>query len=119
RREALRKLGGMVRTGPYTATAAAAVIVAYEKDKGEIGLSDASRAIQSMMLSAWGDGIASNWTGFAGRLEAVGKEFGVPDTHEVLAVVPFGYPRPRVLGRQQRKSLTEAPSAERCGPRLT
>src|SRR5438552_10314212 len=69
-REALRKLGGMVRTGPYTATAAAAVIVAYEKDKGEIGRHDASRAIHAMMLSACGDGIASDATGVAGRLEA-------------------------------------------------
>jgi len=84
-RDALRKLGGLVRTGPYTATAAAAVIVAYEKEKGEIGLSDASRAIQSMMLSAWGDGVASNWTGFAGRLDNVRTEFGLPDTYEVLA----------------------------------
>ena len=118
-RAALRKLGGLVRTGPYTATAAAAVIVAYEKDKGEIGLSDASRAIQSMMLSAWGDGIASNWTGFAGRLEVVGKEFGVPDTHEVLAVVPFGYPKQRVIGRKKRKPLSEVASAERFGTPLT
>ncbi len=30
-REALRKLGSLIRTGGYTAGAAAAVIVAYEK----------------------------------------------------------------------------------------
>ena len=117
--ERVRKLGSLIRTGRYTSGAAAAVIVAYEKDKGEIGLSDASRAIQSMMLSAWGDGIASNWTGFAGRLEVVGKEFGVPDTHEVLAVVPFGYPKQRVIGRKKRKPLSEVASAERFGTALT
>ena len=72
-----------------------------------------------MMLSAWGDGIASNWTGFAGRLEAVGKEFGVPDTHEVLAVVPFGYPKQRVIGRKKRKPVSEVASAERFDTPLT
>ncbi|HEV2476947.1 MAG TPA: nitroreductase family protein, partial [Candidatus Dormibacteraeota bacterium] len=43
-RDNLRKLGSLVRTGPYTANAAAAVIVAYEKES-RIGVSDASRAI--------------------------------------------------------------------------
>src|SRR5437867_8672119 len=84
-REGLRKLGSLVRTGPYTATAAAAVIVAYEKATGQYGLSDASRAIQSMLLVAWGDGVGSNWTGFAG-LENVRTEFGLPDSYDVLAV---------------------------------
>lgn len=36
-RDNLRKLGALMRTGPYTASAAAAVIVAYEKTSGEIG----------------------------------------------------------------------------------
>lgn len=114
-RAALRKLGSLVRTGPYTANAAAAVIVAYEKEKGEIGLADASRAVQSMMLAAWGDGVASNWTGFAGRLDNVGKDFGLPDTFEVLAVVPLGYPKRRVIGKKRRKPLQEVVSAERFG----
>jgi nitroreductase len=117
-RAALRKLGALVRTGPYTATAAAAVIVAYEKDKGEVGLSDASRAIQSMMLSAWGDGVGSNWTGFASRLENVRKEFGLPETHDVLAVVPFGYPKRKVIGKKNRKPLAEVASVERFGTPL-
>ena len=117
-RDALRKLGSLVRTGPYTANAAAAVIVAYQKDKGEVGLSDASRAIQSMMVSAWGDGVASNWTGFAGRLDNVRKEFGLPDAYEVLAVVPFGYPKRKVIGRKKRKPIGEIVSAERFGTPL-
>jgi nitroreductase len=114
-RDGLRKLGSLVRTGPYTANAAAAVIVAYEKDS-RIGVSDASRAIQSMMLVAWGDGVASNWTGFG--LDNVRAEFGFPDTYEVLAVVPLGYPRRRVLGRKKRKPLNEVASAERFGQPL-
>src|SRR2546428_11283227 len=62
--ERVRKLGSLIRTGRYTSGAAAAVIVAYEKEFGQYGMSDASRAIQSMILVAWGDGVGSNRTGF-------------------------------------------------------
>src|SRR5260370_3926979 len=100
KREALRKLGSLVRTGPYTANAAAAVIVAYEKGS-KSGVSDASRAIQSMMLVAWADGVCSNWTGFTG-LETGRQEFGLPDMYDALAVFPFGYPERKVLGNKKR-----------------
>ena len=115
--DGLRKLGSLVRTGPYTATAAAAVIVACEQATGQYGLSDASRAIQSMLLAAWGDGVGSNWTGFAG-LESVRKEFGFPDSYDVVAVVPLGYPKRRVIGRKKRKPLAEVVSSERYGTPL-
>jgi nitroreductase len=115
KREALRKLGSLVRTGPYTSGSAAAVIVAYEKEKGDFGISDASRAVQSMMLTAWGEGVASNWTGFAGRLDAVRQQFGLPESYEVIAVIPFGFPKRKVLGKKKRKPLGEVVSAERFG----
>jgi len=116
-REGLRKLGSLVRTGPYTASAAAAVIVAYEKANGQYAVSDASRAIQSMLLTAWGDGVGSNWTGFIG-LENVRREFGLPDEYDVIAVVPLGYPRRKVVGKKKRKPLAEVASAERYGTPL-
>jgi nitroreductase len=113
-RDGLRKLGSLVRTGGYTANAAAAIIVAYEKAMAQYGMSDASRAIQSMLLTAWGDGVASNWTGFGG-LEGVRKDFGVPDTYDVLAVLPFGYPQRRITGKKKRKALNQVASAEAFG----
>jgi len=113
-RDRLRKLGSLVRTGGYTANAAAAVIVAFEKAIGQYGMSDASRAIQSMLLTAWGDGVASNWTGFGG-LEGVREEFGIPVTYDVLAVLPFGYPRRKIAGKKKRKSFNEVVSEERFG----
>ncbi len=111
-RQALRKLGSLVRTGGYTRSAAAAVIVAC--DKNQYAQSDASRAVQSMILTAWGDGVGSNWTGFGG-LENVRQEFGLPDTFDVLAVLPFGYPKRKVVGRKIRKPFNEGVSAERFG----
>jgi nitroreductase len=113
-RDVLRELGRLVASGPYIAAAAAAVVVAYET-KNPLGISDVSRAIQSMILVAWGDGVGSNWTGF-GRLEGVRKKVDLPDTYEVLAVVPFGYPKRQLgLGKKKRKPLAEVVSAERFG----
>jgi nitroreductase len=113
----LRELGTLVRTGPYIAQAPLAVVVAYEKNS-RVGISDASRAIQSMILVAWADGVGSNWAGFGG-LDGVRRKVGLPDTYEVLAVIPFGYPR-RALGkgRKNRKPLGEVTSAERFGTPL-
>lgn len=115
-RDGLRKLGSMMRTAPYIAGAAAAVIVAFEKEH-RLGATDASRAVQSMILTAWGDGVGSNWAGFAG-LEAVRKEFGLPDTYDVIAVVPLGYPKRKIVGKKKRKPFNQVVSAERFGTPL-
>jgi nitroreductase len=113
-RETLEQLASLVRTGPYVSGAALAVVVAVEKDS-PFGLSDASRAIQSMMLTAWADGVGSNWVGFAG-MSAVADLLGIPDEYDVVAVVPFGYPRrPATQGRKNRKPLGEIASAETFG----
>ena len=114
RREHLQELGRLVKSGPYTANAAAAVIVAYEKSSS-IAVTDASRAIQSMILTAWAEGVGSNWTGFAG-LDGVRQAFGLPDTYNVVAVVPFGYPRRKLgLGKKKRKPIGEVVSDEKFG----
>ena len=112
-REHLRELGALVKTGPYTARAGLAVVAAYLKES-HVGVSDVSRAIQSMILTAWADGVGSNWTGF-GSLEGVRKAVGLPDDYEVLAVVPFGYPARPVKGIKKRKPRSEVASAERFG----
>src|SRR5207247_5972410 len=63
-RETLRKLGALASSGSYVARAPLAIVVAI--DKSRFGVSDASRAIQSMLLTAWADGVGSNWVGFGG-----------------------------------------------------
>jgi nitroreductase len=113
-RQSLQDLGRLVRTGPYIASAAAAVVVAGERDN-PIAVSDVSRAVQSMILTAWAEGVGSNWTGFTG-LDAVREHVGLPATYNVFAVLPLGYPR-RKLGRglKNRKPPQEVLSAERFG----
>ena len=89
-RDTLEQLGTLVSSGKYNAQAAFAVIVIIEKSS-PFGLSDASRAIHSMVLTAWSEGVGSNWTGWVGMTQ-VATLLGVPESLEVIAVMPFGYP---------------------------
>jgi nitroreductase len=112
-RETIQRLGSLAKTGPYTAQAPLAVVVAMEKTK--FAESDASRAVQSMMLTAWEDGIGSNWVGFYG-LNDVQALLGVPEELEVFAIIPFGYPAQAVgKGKKQRKPLSEVAFRNRFG----
>jgi nitroreductase len=116
-REMLRKLGELATTGPYTADAACAIVVAYEKES-QFGVSDASMAIHSMMLTAWNEGVGSNWVGFANRYGGtIAPLLGIPDDHDILAIVPFGYPADPTLGkgRKRRKALSEVAHREKFG----
>jgi len=68
-----------------------------------------------MMLTAWFDGIGSNWVGFMGLAE-IKALLGVPESLEILAILPFGYPAKAVgLGRKKRKALAEVAHRERFG----
>jgi nitroreductase len=84
-------------------------------EKSRFGLSDASRAIQSMMLTAWAEGVGSNWVGFSG-MDQLKEPLGIPDDLDVVGIVPFGYPaQPVGLGRKDRNALREIASRERFG----
>ncbi len=112
-RETLRQLGALMRTGPYLAQAPLAIVVAVERTK--FAVSDGSRAIQSMMLTAWSEGVGSNWVGFLNMAE-VKALLGIPDHLDVLAAVSFGYPAQAVgRGRKRRKPLSEITHRERFG----
>ena len=112
-RETLRQLGALASSGSYTAQAPLAVVVAT--DKSRFAVSDASRAIQSMLLAAWADGVGSNWVGFGG-LEKVQALLDMPAGLDVLAILPFGYPARAVgRGKKQRKGLREVAHLERYG----
>jgi nitroreductase len=112
-RETLRRLGALATSGSYVAQAPLAFVVAT--DKTRFAVSDASRAIQSMLLTAWADGVGSNWVGFGG-LDKVKDLLDIPAGLEVLAILPFGYPaRPVGRGKKQRKPLREVAHLERYG----
>jgi nitroreductase len=109
-RDTLRQLGALARTGRYIAQAPLAVVVAIEETR--FAVSDAS---QSMILTAWSEGVGSNWVGFRGLAE-VKSLLGIPDELEVLAIVPFGYPAQAIgRGKKRRKSPSEVAHRERFG----
>lgn len=113
-RETLHRLGELASGAPYVAHASFAIAVAIEKES-KFAVSDASRAIQSMLLTAWAEGVGSNWTGFGGLVE-IGTPLGVPADLDVLALLPFGYPAGAAgRGMKQRKPLDEIAHRERYG----
>ena len=81
----------------------------------QIAVSDASRAIQDMILAAWAEGVGSNWAGFH-HLEPVKPLLGIPDEFDVLAIVPLGYPTQTLgKGAKKRKALGEVAHREQWG----
>ena len=107
----LRQLGTLARTGPYIAQAPLAIVVGMEQSP--YAVSDASRAIQDMILTAWAQGIGSNWVGFE-NLQQINPVLGIPEEIAILAILPFGYPVATVgKGKKKRKPLSEVVHRER------
>lgn len=117
-RDTLQQMGSLLRTGAYVAQAPLAIVVAI--DNTRYAVSDASRAIQSMMLTAWTDGLGSNWVGFGG-LDNIKPLLGIPAEVDVFAVLPIGYPRDKITGqgKKQRKALAEVAHREQWGQPFT
>jgi nitroreductase len=116
-RETLERMSDIVITGRYVVDASLAIVVAIEKTR--FSLSDASRAIQSMLLTAWSDGVGGNWAGGPGHLDGLRALLGIPDELDVVAVLPIGYPAVEVVADgKDRKPLGEVASRERYGRRF-
>lgn len=112
-KDTLRKLAELAPTGRYIAQAPLAIVVATEKNP--YAESDASRAVQSMILAAWSRGVGSNWVGFHG-FDAVKPLLGIPDNLDVFVIIAFGYPARDVgAGHKNRKPLRDIAHRERFG----
>ena len=112
-KETLRKLGQIARTGPYISQAPLAIVVTLDQSS-RLAESDGSRAIQDMILTAWSQGIGSNWVGY--NLPDVNSLLGIPEENSVLAILPFGYPTEEIgKGLKKRKPLGEVAYNERWG----
>jgi nitroreductase len=110
-REILRQLASLARTGPYIAQAPLAIVVGMESSP--YAVSDASRAIQDMILTAWAEGIGSNWVGFE-NLQSINPILGIPEEISILAILPFGYPVATIgKGKKKRKPLSVVAHRER------
>ena len=67
---------------------------------------DAGRALQDMELAAWNSGVASCiYTGI--KEENLRRDFGIPTDFKATAVIGFGYPAKKLIGKKERKPLAE------------
>jgi nitroreductase len=68
-----------------------------------------------MILTAWSEGIGSNWVGFMG-LDDVKSLLKIPADLDVLAILPFGFPAEIIgKGKKKRKPLSEVANRGRFG----
>jgi nitroreductase len=101
----------------WIATAPVVVIVlsdskALREEYGERGekcydAQNAALATENLMLAAWNFGIGSTFVG-AFTEAKLRKEFRIPDSMKIHAVIPLGYPSemPRPLGKIDMHDLT-------------
>ena len=109
----LGKLAEAAKSGPYIAQAPLAIVVVIERTP--LAVSDGSRAIQSMLLTAWAEGIGTNWVGYIG-MKGINELLNIPDHLDVLAILPFGYPVKQLgQGKKKRKALSEVASHGKYG----
>ena len=112
----LKKLAELAKSGPYITQAPVAIVVVI--DRSPLAISDGSRAIQSMLLTAWAEGIGTNWVGYVG-MKGVNELLNIPDNLDVLAILPFGYPVKQLgQGKKKRKALSEVASHGKYGTPL-
>ena len=112
-RETLQQLGAMAASGPYLADAPLAIAVVVEGARAP--LIDGTRAISSMQLVAWEEGLGSCWIGSVDR-EGGKSLLGLPETCELITVLPFGYPTDAAKAlKKRRKPLEQIAHRERFG----
>ncbi len=100
-------------SGRWVSGADFAVIVCTDPSKG-YHLIDAGRAIQDMQLTAWDHGVASGiYTGV--RQSDMRRDFGIPEDLAATAVVGFGFPKKRLLGKKNREPLSKIAYLEKFG----
>lgn len=103
-RETLKQLGALASSGPYLADAPLAIAVVTEGARAP--LIDGTRAIASMQLVAWAEGLGSCWVGGVDR-DGVKRLLGIPEACELITVLPFGYPTDAAKALKKRRNPLE------------
>ncbi|MDA4128838.1 MAG: nitroreductase family protein [Thaumarchaeota archaeon] len=118
-RQSLKRLAENSTSGKWVENANFAVIVLTDPKFSlySFHLLDAGRVVQNMQLAAWNYGVTSCFYTLLDKTELV-KELGIPTELDPTAVIGFGYPPRRLLGKKNRKPLAELAFLERYGNRL-
>jgi len=112
-KEAIKTLAGDSTSGSWVAGANFAVIVLTDPTLG-FHLLDTGRAVQDMQLAAWDQGVISGiYTGF--KEEKMRKDFSIPSNLKPSAVVGFGYPTKKIIGKKNRMPLSDLAFVDKFG----
>ena len=112
-KEMLKRLAEDSTSGGWVAGASFAVIVLSDPTLG-FHLIDAGRAVQNMELAAWDQAVISGiYTGI--KDEKMRKDFAIPSALKPVAVVGFGYPVKRIVGKKNRMPLAELAFIDKYG----
>ena len=117
-RDTLRQIGSIASSGRFVADAPMAIVIAMDNaDRPDL---DTGRALQQMELVGWEEGLGTCFVGLrvAEQNRRVKELLDIPDSMELVTVLPFGYradDRRGGMGRKNRKSLSEIAHSEKFG----
>ncbi len=115
-RGVLEELAGYCTSGRFVSEAAFAVVVLTDPSNKWHEI-DTTRAVQNMVLTAWGRRLGSCWIGMIDK-KGLAEYLGIPASLNILTVLPFGYFDERLAGHEKnRKSPREVFHLNRFGVR--
>lgn len=79
------------------------IVLARDKELNLRNISDASAAMENMILAAWNEGIGSCWICSVQR-DTVKRDFNIPDGYVVYGVLALGYPGERPVIEEAKDS---------------
>ena len=118
RPETLARIAAVASSGRFIEDAQMAIAIAMDNaDRPDL---DTGRAMQQIELVAWEEGLGTCFVGLrvAEQNQQVKQILGIPDSMELVTVLPFGYRmdgNDGVQGVKNRKPLSEIAHSERFG----
>jgi nitroreductase len=115
-RSNLKRLAADSTSGKWVEGADFAIIILIDPKVPGSSI-DAGRVVQDMELAAFDFGVGSGI--FTGVVDAsLRKDYAIPDGLKPAAVLGFGFPKKKTLGKKNRKPIEELASLERYGKML-
>jgi len=115
--ENLKKVLEASVTGKWVSSATFAVLVLTDPQYN-FHMLDAGRVLQDMEVAAWNYGVASRFYTTSDK-DAMTKYFNLPKELNLTAVLGFGYPAKKVIGKKDRKPISELAFSEKYGQPLS
>ena len=97
----LKQLGTLCTTGRFIEHASCAIAVVTDPTNSWHEI-DGARAVQSMELAGWNEGVGTCWIGNMER-NRIKDLLGIPQGLHLLTILPFGYPVENTAPRRRTK----------------